>query len=154
MKIKFDYSPNFSSKTRHRKDIKFVIIHYTGNLIKPEKLVVEKLANGIIELNSITFPVIIIDDLKNIKMVNSAAEAFFKSSLKVLAEKKIQDIFPFSSPALFLVDSCIKTGSIYKEYKVDLSTPMSGIHKDIQIINKLSKNHEIVPTYLITDFNI
>ena len=30
MKIKFDYSPNFSSKTRHRKDIKFVIIHYTG----------------------------------------------------------------------------------------------------------------------------
>ena len=30
MKIKFDYSPNFSSKSRHRKDIKFVIIHYTG----------------------------------------------------------------------------------------------------------------------------
>ena len=30
MKIKFDYSPNFSPKSRHRKDIKFVIIHYTG----------------------------------------------------------------------------------------------------------------------------
>ena len=30
MKIKFDYSPNFSSKKRNSKDIKFVIIHYTG----------------------------------------------------------------------------------------------------------------------------
>ena len=46
-------------------------------------------------LNSITFPVIIIDDLKNIKMVNSAAEAFFKSSLKVLAEKKFKIFFLF-----------------------------------------------------------
>ena len=30
MKIKFDYSPNFTSKKRNSKDIKFVIIHYTG----------------------------------------------------------------------------------------------------------------------------
>ena len=105
-------------------------------------------------LNSITFPVIIIDDLKNIKMVNSAAEAFFKSSLKVLAEKKIQDIFPFSSPALFLVDSCIKTGSIYKEYKVDLSTPMSGIHKDIDIeVTPVTDLKKIFQITLIEDYH-
>ena len=30
MKIKFDFSPNFSKKKRTKKDIKFVIIHYTG----------------------------------------------------------------------------------------------------------------------------
>ena len=30
MKIKFDFSPNFSSKTRPRRYIKFIIIHYTG----------------------------------------------------------------------------------------------------------------------------
>ena len=30
MKIKFDFSPNFSTKKRLSKDIKFVIIHYTG----------------------------------------------------------------------------------------------------------------------------
>ncbi len=30
MKIKFDFSPNFSKKNRSKKDIKFVIIHYTG----------------------------------------------------------------------------------------------------------------------------
>jgi len=30
MKIKFDFSPNFSSQTRLQRDIKFIIIHYTG----------------------------------------------------------------------------------------------------------------------------
>ena len=30
MKIVFDYSPNQSFKVRHKKNIKFVIIHYTG----------------------------------------------------------------------------------------------------------------------------
>ena len=30
MKIIFDFSPNFSKKTRRKRDIKFVIIHYTG----------------------------------------------------------------------------------------------------------------------------
>ncbi|MDC0164704.1 N-acetylmuramoyl-L-alanine amidase, partial [Candidatus Pelagibacter bacterium] len=30
MKIIFDYSPNYSNKIRVRKDIKFIIFHYTG----------------------------------------------------------------------------------------------------------------------------
>ena len=30
MKIKFDFSPNFSKKNRSKKDIEFVVIHYTG----------------------------------------------------------------------------------------------------------------------------
>ena len=30
MKIKFDFSPNYSKKSRSSKHIKFVIIHYTG----------------------------------------------------------------------------------------------------------------------------
>ena len=52
-------------------------------------------------LNSITFPVIIIDDLKNIKMVNSAAEAFFKSSLKVLAKKNSRYFSFFLTSIIF-----------------------------------------------------
>ena len=30
MKLISNYSPNHSKKKRHKKDIKFVIIHYTG----------------------------------------------------------------------------------------------------------------------------
>ena len=61
-------------------------------------------------LNSITFPVIIIDDLKNIKMVNSAAETFFKSSLKVLVEKKNSRYFSF------FLTGIIFSGQLYKNW--------------------------------------
>ena len=38
MKIKFDFSPNFTKKTRLIKDIKFVIFHYTGMQSEIESL--------------------------------------------------------------------------------------------------------------------
>ncbi len=37
---------------------------------------------------------------------------------------------------------------------IDSVLVKSGIHKDIDTINKLCKNHKISPTYLINDFNI
>ena len=30
MKIIFEFSPNYSNKLRKKKEIKFIIIHYTG----------------------------------------------------------------------------------------------------------------------------
>ena len=38
MKIKFDYSPNYSKKPRLRKEISLVIIHYTGMQSEIESL--------------------------------------------------------------------------------------------------------------------
>ncbi len=38
MKIVFDYSPNFSKKNRSKKDINFVVIHYTGMQSEIESL--------------------------------------------------------------------------------------------------------------------
>ena len=38
MKIKLNLSPNFSKKPRLKKDIKFVIIHYTGMQSEIESL--------------------------------------------------------------------------------------------------------------------
>tara|TARA_X000001036_G_scaffold409610_1_gene420858 strand:- start:4 stop:711 length:708 start_codon:yes stop_codon:yes gene_type:complete len=43
MKISFDLSPNFTKKKRQKKDIKFVIIHYTGMQSEIES--VKKLKN-------------------------------------------------------------------------------------------------------------
>ena len=84
-------------------------------------------------INSITFPIIIIDKQKLINMVNSAAEDFFKLSSKVLVGKSIEGILPFSSPILSLIDNSLNTETTFKEYKVDLSTPISGSHKDIDV---------------------
>jgi two-component system nitrogen regulation sensor histidine kinase GlnL len=84
-------------------------------------------------INSITFPIIIIDEHKLINMVNSAAEDFFKLSSKVLVEKSIESILPFSSPILSLIDNSLNTETTFKEYRVDLSTPISGSHKDVDV---------------------
>ena len=84
-------------------------------------------------INSITFPIIIIDKQKLINMVNSSAEDFFKLSSKVLLGKSIEGILPFSSPILSLIDNSLNTETTFKEYKVDLSTPISGSHKDIDV---------------------
>ena len=84
-------------------------------------------------INSINFPILIIDKNKAILMVNPATEGFFKLSSKVLIKKSIEEILPFSSPVLSLIDSSIKKESTFKEYKVDLSTPISGSHKDVDV---------------------
>ena len=43
MKIKFDFSPNYSKKSRTSKQIKFVIIHYTG--MQSEIVSIKRLKN-------------------------------------------------------------------------------------------------------------
>ncbi len=42
-KTTLNYSPNFYSKKRQKKDIRFIILHYTG--MKSEKAAIIKLTN-------------------------------------------------------------------------------------------------------------
>ena len=99
-------------------------------------------------INSITFPIIIIDDEKIISMVNSSAEDFFKVSSKIIVGRSINEFIPFSSPVNSLIESCIGTSSSFKEYKIDLSTPMAGDHKDVDVqismISGLSNKYQLV----------
>ena len=43
MNTTFNYSPNFDLKKRKKKNIKFIIFHYTG--MKKEKDAIKKLTN-------------------------------------------------------------------------------------------------------------
>ena len=99
-------------------------------------------------INSITFPIIIIDDEKIISMVNSSAEDFFKVSSKIILGRSIKDFIPFSSPVISLIENCIETSSSFKEYKIDLSTPMTGDHKDVDVqismISGLPNKYQLV----------
>ena len=42
-KTTLNYSPNFNSKKRQKKDIRFIILHYTG--MKSEKAAINRLTN-------------------------------------------------------------------------------------------------------------
>jgi len=50
IKTTLNYSPNFNSKKRAKKDIKFIIFHYTG--MKNEKKAIQKLTNIQSEVSS------------------------------------------------------------------------------------------------------
>ena len=105
-------------------------------------------------INSINFPFLIIDKNKFILMVNPATEDFFNLSSKVLINKSIEEILPFSSPVLSLIDSSIKKDRTFKEYRVDLSTPISGSHKDVDVevtpVIGLENYYQII---LVEDFH-
>ena len=42
-KTSLNYSPNFSSKKRQKKEVRFIILHYTG--MKSEKAAINRLTN-------------------------------------------------------------------------------------------------------------
>ena len=55
-------------------------------------------------VNSMTFPLVIINLQKKITIINISGEDFFKTSSKMVVGKDIRDFMPFSSPIINLID--------------------------------------------------
>ena len=62
-------------------------------------------------VNSMTFPLVIINLQKKITIINVSGEDFFKTSSKMVIGKDIRDFMPFSSPIINLIDKCIDENS-------------------------------------------
>jgi two-component system nitrogen regulation sensor histidine kinase GlnL len=88
---------------------------------------------GVIE--ALPNPLVVVDANDRIVMVNSAAEDFFQTSAQVLLRLTLQDIMPFSSPAVQSVRQVRLGGSVIHEYGVTIGTPRHGGERqaDIQI---------------------
>ncbi|MGY9041486.1 MAG: two-component system sensor histidine kinase NtrB [Alphaproteobacteria bacterium] len=84
-------------------------------------------------MNSMTFPVIIIDLDKKISIINIAGENFLKSSSKMILGKSIESFLPFSSPLMDLISKCKSEELGFNEYGLDLSNPMIGERIDIDV---------------------
>ena len=74
-------------------------------------------------LNALPHPVIVVAADGKVVEANAAAEAFFEASLALLRRHQLQELVPFGSPLLALVDQVRATGAAVNEYKVDLGTP-------------------------------
>ena len=81
-------------------------------------------------VNSMTFPLVIIDLQKKITIINISGEDFLRTSSKMLIGKDIRDFMPFSSPIINLIEKCINENSGFNEYGLDLSNPRIGNKKD------------------------
>ncbi|MEX0752611.1 MAG: nitrogen regulation protein NR(II) [Xanthobacteraceae bacterium] len=74
-------------------------------------------------LNALPHPVIMVGPDGKIADANAAAESFFEVSVPLLQRHFLQDLVPFGSPLLTLLDQVRARGAAVNEYKVDLGTP-------------------------------
>ncbi len=74
-------------------------------------------------LDALPHPVVLVSPDGHIANANAAAESFFDVSLSVMRRHSLDELVPFGSPLLTLIDQARGRGAAVNEYKVDLSTP-------------------------------
>src|SRR5512133_1011498 len=74
-------------------------------------------------LNALPLPVVLIGSDGKLTYANVAAESFFEVSAPLLRRHSLNDLVPFGSPLLALVDQVRSRGAAVNEYRVDLGTP-------------------------------
>ncbi len=78
-------------------------------------------------LNALPQPVLAIDADGAIQEVNTAAEHFFDMGRAMLLRSRLVDILPFGSPVIGLVADAIADQATVNGYKLDVSTPRTGL---------------------------
>jgi two-component system nitrogen regulation sensor histidine kinase GlnL len=74
-------------------------------------------------LDALPHPILMVAADGRIANANAAAEAFFEASLTLLRRHSLQELVPFGSPLLALIEQVRVRGAAVNEYKVDLGTP-------------------------------
>jgi two-component system, NtrC family, nitrogen regulation sensor histidine kinase GlnL len=89
----------------------------------------EVFADSVRLLNALSQPILALDAGGHIRDVNNAAEHFFDMGRALLQRSRLDDIMPFGSPVLDLVEEAIAANAPISGYKLDVSTPRTGLGK-------------------------
>lgn len=86
-------------------------------------------------INALPDPILCVDSEDGIIFANVAAENFFQTGAAVLRRHRLDDVVPFSSPLLVLVEQARSQGAAINEYAVHVGTPRTGGERlmDIQV---------------------
>ncbi len=86
------------------------------------------------------------NDKGQINYANFASEEFFSLGQTLLQTKKLDEIVPFGSPLIGLVDKVIKSGNTINEYEIDLGTPRTGKKQmvDVQVAPVPGDENEVM----------
>lgn len=102
--------------------------------MKPEpRIAIRPEDAALAALNTIQQPLIMLDSEGYVAFANADAEGFFRSSSAILARNRIENLIPFGSPLLALVDQVRERRASVNEYRVDLSSPRIGADKLVDI---------------------
>lgn len=84
-------------------------------------------------LNSLPNPVLMVSGDGGIDYANVAAESFFGLGQAVLKRHRVEELVPFGSPLLTLIDQVRARRATVYEYQVDLGTPRSGRERQVDL---------------------
>ncbi len=84
-------------------------------------------------LDALPHPVVMIDPEGKVAQANAAAETFFQASAAHLRRTPIEQLVPFGSPLLALIDQVRSRGAAVSEYRVDVGTPRNGSDRIVDI---------------------
>jgi two-component system nitrogen regulation sensor histidine kinase GlnL len=74
-------------------------------------------------------PILALDGANRIVDANAAAEDFFEMGRAALRRLRIEELLPFGSPVLGLIEQARERRGAVNEYRVDLGTPRIGIDR-------------------------
>ena len=84
-------------------------------------------------VNALPLPVLTIGANGEILQANTAAEAFFDLSLRVLQRQPLKEILPFGSPVTELVEEVRQRGASVSEYRIDVGGPRLGGERVVDV---------------------
>jgi two-component system nitrogen regulation sensor histidine kinase GlnL len=84
-------------------------------------------------VNALPLPLLTVGEEGQILNANSAAEAFFDASVRVMQRQRLKDLVPFGSPVVALVDEVRQRGSSVSEYRIDIGSPRLGVERIVDV---------------------
>lgn len=84
-------------------------------------------------MNALPLPVLTIGAENSIVHANAAAEAFFEMSLRVMQRQRLNDLLPFGSPVMALVEDVRQRGSSVSEHRIDIGSPRLGADRIVDV---------------------
>jgi two-component system, NtrC family, nitrogen regulation sensor histidine kinase GlnL len=91
------------------------------------------MASSDLIVNALPLPLLTVGEEGQILNANSAAEAFFDASVRVMQRQRLKDLVPFGSPVVALVDEVRQRGSSVSEYRIDIGSPRLGVERIVDV---------------------
>ena len=88
---------------------------------------------------ALPMPVLLVGPNFEILYVNPAAEQFFDMGAGLLTRQRLQDVTPFASPLIQVIEQVRERGSSISERDVDLTTPRHGERLTDVVVTPLAK---------------
>jgi two-component system nitrogen regulation sensor histidine kinase GlnL len=84
-------------------------------------------------IDAIPNPILALDEANRVRFANAAAEDFFQAGKVALLRSALDDLVPFSSPAVSAVAEARRSGGTVNEHAISAGTPRFGGERNVDL---------------------